>query len=175
MSSEWNWSALLADFDNDGHKIVFITNGFRKYDTDNDIQIELIKIKKQYNGIFPLQLRQEYYDRIPEIKPNNLAFQNNGGHTFKNVSEKWEIDALLISNAKDFANASLGDILGKTSYENASRQIAESFESIILINDNNRYTIKKLPKIVQSFPIHAAIAGDFDSDLITDIYLAGHI
>ena len=98
LSSEWSWSTLIADFDNDGHKDIFITNGFRKYYTDNDTQIELKKIKRQNNGRFPKELRQDFYNKIPEIRSKNLAFKNNGNLLFEDVSEEWGINDATYSN-----------------------------------------------------------------------------
>ena len=98
LSSEWSWSTLIADFDNDGHKDIFITNGFRKYYTDNDTQIALKKIKRQNNGRFPIELRQDFYNKIPEIPSKNLAFKNDGELLFEDVSKKWGVNDATYSN-----------------------------------------------------------------------------
>ncbi|MCH8330161.1 MAG: VCBS repeat-containing protein, partial [Bacteroidetes bacterium] len=39
-NTDWSWSALMADFDNDGWKDLFVTNGYRKDFRDNDFVIE---------------------------------------------------------------------------------------------------------------------------------------
>ena len=104
LSSEWSWSTLIADFDNDGYKDIFITNGFRKYYTDNDIQIELKKIKSENNGRFPNKLRQDFYNKIPEIPSKNLAFKNDGNLLFEDVSKKWGIDDATYSNGTAYCD-----------------------------------------------------------------------
>ncbi|MFN8338216.1 MAG: VCBS repeat-containing protein [Saprospiraceae bacterium] len=45
--TDWSWSVLMADYNNDGKKDVFITNGYRRSTTDND-----------YVGIFKFNLQK---------------------------------------------------------------------------------------------------------------------
>ena len=35
-ATDWSWSPLLADFDNDGIKDLFIANGIKRRPTDMD-------------------------------------------------------------------------------------------------------------------------------------------
>ena len=104
LSSEWSWSTLLADFDNDGYKDIFITNGFRKYYTDNDTQIDLKRIKSENNGKFPIELRQDFYNKVPEIPSKNLAFKNDGNLIFEDVSKEWGVNDATYSNGAAYCD-----------------------------------------------------------------------
>jgi len=88
-SSDWSWAALLADFDNDGWKDYFISNGFRRYARDNDFRLEMRRIREQYGGTVPLHLREEMYKKMPEIKLPNIMYRNNRDLTFSRVEEEW--------------------------------------------------------------------------------------
>jgi hypothetical protein len=39
--TDWSWSPLLADFDNDGYKDLFVTNGYKKEITSLDVSIHI--------------------------------------------------------------------------------------------------------------------------------------
>lgn len=95
--------ALFADFDNDGYKDYFVTNGFRKNRLDNDFQIELKKIKKKYINI-PEKIKKEIYESIPETKLSNHLFLNNQKLHFKDVSKEAGIDNISFSNGAAYAD-----------------------------------------------------------------------
>ena len=88
--TDWSWAALLADFDNDGNKDYFVTNGFRKCTLDNDFQNELKETKSQYkNKPMPISLANELYNKMPEIKLPNYLFHNKGDLSFEDVASDW--------------------------------------------------------------------------------------
>jgi len=82
--TDWSWAPLLADFNHDGLKDLFITNGLRKEARNNDF----VKIKKHFMA--KMQTSKDsvlYYmklilDKMPEEKLNNYIFQNNGSLQF---------------------------------------------------------------------------------------------
>ena len=92
--TDWSWAPLIADFDNDGLKDVFITNGI-----SNDLS----------NQDFSDQMRQNIMSRkkvsldeaiamIPSEKLQNYMYKNNGDLTFKKVSDLWGIKDKINSN-----------------------------------------------------------------------------
>ena len=89
-ASEWSWGAMFADFDNDTHKDLFISNGIKGATNDMDFikYISNTKIQKKISqGEF-----SDYSNLIkdlPEKRVNNYIFQNQGDNTFKDLSEKW--------------------------------------------------------------------------------------
>lgn len=95
--TEWSWSPLFADFDNDGFRDLVITNGFPKDITDKDFanyRAQLINIAS------PAYL----VDSIPVVKIPNYAFKNMGGLTFTDVSNTWGLNQASFSNGAAFAD-----------------------------------------------------------------------
>ncbi|MEO8569633.1 MAG: VCBS repeat-containing protein [Ginsengibacter sp.] len=105
-NTDWSWSALFADMDNDGWKDLFITNGylrdftnmdFLKY-TAADAMLEEAQ-KKNFNyKTFDL------VKKIPSNKLSNYAFQNSRDLTFKNVTKSWGLDLPVVSNGAAYAD-----------------------------------------------------------------------
>ncbi|MCW5911195.1 MAG: VCBS repeat-containing protein [Cyclobacteriaceae bacterium] len=95
--TEWSWSALLADFDNDGWRDLVVTNGFPKDITDRDFGNYRSEV---LNVASPLRM----IDSIPVVKVPNYAFKNNGDLTFTDVSTAWGLDQPSFSNGAAFAD-----------------------------------------------------------------------
>lgn len=95
--TEWSWSPLIADFDNDGYRDLLITNGFPKDLTDKDF----INFRTQINQV----ASPEYLmSQLPSVKVPNYAYKNNGDNTFSDVSEEWGMTQPSFSNGAAFAD-----------------------------------------------------------------------
>jgi len=105
-STDWSWAALLADFDNDGFKDLFITNGVKLDFTNNDFNIffdkEIKKIKSQQQDPF------NHFVRLTQFAPRrdkvNYLFKNNGDLTFIDTSEEWGLTGNSLSNGAAYAD-----------------------------------------------------------------------
>ena len=95
--TEWSWSPLFADFDNDGKKDLFITNGFPRDITDKDFAIFRAD-KENIAGTRYL------LDSIPVVKISNYAYKNLGDMAFSNVTKSWGLDNPSFSNGAAFAD-----------------------------------------------------------------------
>jgi len=104
LRTEWSWAALLADFNNNGWKDYFVSNGYRKYTRDNDFRRMMEAERKKYGGDIPLDRREEIYDQIPEIQSTNIMYRNNGDLTFKDVSDEWGAGQASYSNGAVYAD-----------------------------------------------------------------------
>lgn len=82
LKSDWSWAALFADFNLDGYKDYYVSNGFRRYSRDNDFMIEMSKIRDANNGIIPMKYRKGLYAIMPEIKLKNKLYINDGNLHF---------------------------------------------------------------------------------------------
>ncbi|HET9385170.1 MAG TPA: VCBS repeat-containing protein, partial [Gemmatimonadales bacterium] len=87
-ATDWSWSALFADLDNDGRKDVFITNGYPKAPNDLDYQMGVLEARRANRhdlALEQLQLLRSY--KVP-----NYVFRNNGDLTFSDKTAAWGLD-----------------------------------------------------------------------------------
>lgn len=98
FQTEWSWSPLFADFDNDGDKDLFITNGFPKDLTDKDFT----NYKAQVYG--SLADDAQMISRIPIVKVSNYAYENTGTLKFADKTEEWGMKLPSFSNGAAFAD-----------------------------------------------------------------------
>ena len=96
--TDWSWTPLLADFDNDGYRDLIITNGFPKDVTDLDFATYRSGPVGNVAGNMFLQ------DLIPEIKIPNYAYKNNGDLTFSNATVDWGLEIPSYSNGAAYAD-----------------------------------------------------------------------
>ena len=70
--TDWSWSPLFADYDNDGDKDLLISNGFPRDETDKD----WTRLKATAAGFYASD--EILISMAPAIKIPNLAFENEG-------------------------------------------------------------------------------------------------
>jgi len=95
--TDWSWSPLITDFDNDGYRDIIVTNGFPKDVTDHDF----ITYRK---NAYANTSKQELLKQIPSVKIHNYGFKNNGDLTFKDVSKEWGLNLPTFSNGVAYAD-----------------------------------------------------------------------
>jgi len=99
FATDWSWSPLFADLDNDGLKDLFITNGIYRRPNDLDFLSYVSQMDVQYSlsrGITKENLA--LLKKLPQVPLANYAFHNNGNLTFTNVAEAWGLDQPGFSN-----------------------------------------------------------------------------
>ncbi|MDR8394228.1 VCBS repeat-containing protein [Aliifodinibius sp. S!AR15-10] len=110
--TDWSWSALMADFDNDGSKDVFITNGFPRFYTNLDY-LNNILWKRFPNEKIPddPNLKYKLVQQMEQVQMHNFAFRNagklpSGGHgfSFEDATEAWGLKSNSVSGAASFAD-----------------------------------------------------------------------
>ena len=89
--TDWSWTPLVVDFNNDGFRDIVVTNGFPKDVSDRDF------ITYRHEA-YALTSKQKILDQIPQVKIHNYAFENRGDLTFKDVSKDWGVNIPTFSN-----------------------------------------------------------------------------
>ncbi len=102
--TDWSWAALFADFDNDGWKDYFISNGYVRYSLDNDFQNKLKETARKYRGRIPPEIKEKLYREMPSEKLPNLLYRNNGDLNFSNINEEAGLGEPTFSNGAAYAD-----------------------------------------------------------------------
>jgi hypothetical protein len=141
-ATDWSWCPLIADFDNDGFKDIFISNGYLRDYTNKDFL--------RYWGDYKIKkamarepfLLMDLVTAMPSTKLPNYIFRNNHDLTFSNKQKDWGITNASISNGAIYADLDNDGDLDlvvnnineeATIYKNTSRETSPtSFISIKL-------------------------------------------
>jgi len=97
-STDWSWAPLLADFNNDGHKDLFVSNGTRREINNKDYFENLVGEKKHKDSLLKKSLL------IPTEPIDNYMFKNNGDLTFSKSNVDWGIEDKGFSNGAVYAD-----------------------------------------------------------------------
>ena len=88
-ATDWSWSALIQDYDNDGHNDIYVTNGIYKRPNDLDYINYLSNVNfSKYNQSQQNDLEESIIKQIPTIKIPNVVFRNKGDLEFEMLTEK---------------------------------------------------------------------------------------
>jgi hypothetical protein len=100
--TDWSWAPLFADYDNDGWKDLFITNGYTRDYTNMDF-LKLAGDNLSNRSVMRQDLL-ELVKRMPSSQLKSYVFKNNGNGTFADVSSQWGISMPSNSNGAAYAD-----------------------------------------------------------------------
>ncbi|MFZ6000285.1 MAG: FG-GAP repeat domain-containing protein, partial [Bacteroidota bacterium] len=109
--TEWSWSCLLSDFDNDGNRDLFVANGYRRDVFDGDVDEKLNEFVQANKGKYssPSEMLEkgfkDFISVYEPIKVKNYLFKNKGDLTFESIGGKWGFNEVSFSNG-----AAVGDL-----------------------------------------------------------------
>jgi len=101
-NTDWSWAPLFADYDNDGMKDVYITNGYLRDYTNMDF-LKYMGDALRDRAV----MRKDLFDlvnKIPASDVKNYMFKNNGNLSFTNESVNWGFDKPSNSNGAAYAD-----------------------------------------------------------------------
>ena len=102
--TDWSWGTLIADYDNDGWKDIYVANGYKRDMTDWDYkQFVLDSVKKLMAKGQSVDLA-EWFNQIPQVRIKNYFFRNNGSLHFDNYSSIWSDEPPSFSNGVAYAD-----------------------------------------------------------------------
>lgn len=103
-NTDWSWSALFADYDNDGYKDLFVTNGYLRDYTNMDFMKYYADQKNSGQSGMPPKSILDIIKEMPATLSSNYIFKNNGDLTFSNLTKDWGIELPINSNGAVYAD-----------------------------------------------------------------------
>ena len=105
-ATDWSWCPLWMDFDNDGLKDLFISNGIPKRMNDMDY-INFISDQEIQQKILENKIKETdaiLIDKFPQIKILNKFYSNNGNLQFLDEENSIDNDKPSFSNGAVYAD-----------------------------------------------------------------------
>ena len=140
--TDWSWTPLITDFDNDGLRDMVVTNGLPRDVTDLDYIV--YNNGQGYNGT-GVKATVGMADSLPVVKIPNYAFKNSGGLLFSDHTNSWGLSEPSFSNGGAYADLDndgdmdlvVNNINDKAFvYENtlntSKQKVSENFLSVVL-------------------------------------------
>lgn len=139
--TDWSWSPLIADFDNDGLSDLYITNGFRRDVTNQDF----IEYSDQNNLFVKGELSEanlvKRLTNLDSVCLPNYMFRNKDSLEFENVTSDWGMNHETMSNGSayaDFDNDGDLDLVVNninapaSLYKNNTDQLKSAHKSVVI-------------------------------------------
>ncbi len=105
-ATDWSWAPLLADFDNDGWRDLYITNGYPKDISNLDFTSftgqSLMSLNTEDKEIRKAKL--EKMKSFLGVQKSNVMFHNKGDLTFDDVTLQWGLKVPSFSNGVAYAD-----------------------------------------------------------------------
>lgn len=102
-NTDWSWAPLFADFDNDGFKDLFISNGYYRDYTNLDF-INYMDSYVQSKGRLQRQDVLELIKEMPASNLTNFYYSNNDGLNFSDKTDKAGVDQPANSNGSIYVD-----------------------------------------------------------------------
>ena len=163
-ATDWSWSSLVADFDNDGQKDIYITNGLLRdiRNTDADKKIADIVSKKINEYIiqnpnnteitlWDVVDLKELLDLLPSQKLKNYYYKNHGNLEFSNITDSSGLNQPSFSHGASYVDldndGDLDLVVNNVNdkpfiYENNSENNGNNFIRLKMVDDRPTFGTK---------------------------------
>ncbi|MBK8098028.1 MAG: VCBS repeat-containing protein [Planctomycetes bacterium] len=93
-STDWTWSTLFGDLDNDGRQDLFVTNGISRFDMNPDLQMQVEALTRRDRHDEAVAVIKS----IPAVPERNLALRQESDLRFVKTGADWGLDLEAVSH-----------------------------------------------------------------------------
>ncbi|MCX6213936.1 VCBS repeat-containing protein [Spirosoma sp.] len=163
-ATDWSWSPLLADYDNDGIKDLFITNGIVRRPNN----LEYVKFAADDSLRYAMETSKSLDERatklMPEGKVHNYLYRGTPSLRFEDKSVAWGFELPNYSNGSAYADLDNdGDLDLITNNINDPASLYRN-EATTLFPDNTHLTIKLKGDSPNTFGVGAKVILKYGKD-----------
>ncbi|MEZ4779712.1 MAG: VCBS repeat-containing protein [Flavobacteriaceae bacterium] len=165
-ATDWSWSGLLFDMDNDGFRDIFVTNGINHDLTDLDfIDFFANEIIQDMALTGKKEAIDSIINKMPVVPIPNYAFRNNHDLTFSNEAEAWGLGVPSMSNG-----AAYGDLDNDGDLDLVVNNV--NMQSFLYVNNsekiskNNHITLKFEGSEKNPFAIGTTVKMYYDNNVV---------
>lgn len=167
-STDWTWSVLFGDLDNDGRSDLFATNGIARFDTDPDLKLRVDDLWSQGRQQAAIQLIQN----VRRVAERNAALRNTGGADvrFERQGASWGLDLEAVSHG-----AALADFDGDGDLD----VLVNNFEAECALYENrdadgNAFKVRLRGRLSERFGVGARVTAALPDgrELVRELALA---
>jgi hypothetical protein len=99
-ATDWSWSPLISDLDNNGWKDLLVTNGIKRDVNDRDFKMTL---ENRFRQGRPMSF-EEVMQSWPSSETTNRAYKNSGNLEFQRSDAEWGLTYMGVSNGAAYAD-----------------------------------------------------------------------
>lgn len=152
--SEWSWTTLLTDFDYDGNKEIFITNGYPRYGKNNDFQLKFKALRNKYNNLIPLFVKDSLHNSL-EIGLSKNQLYSLENDVFVDNADKAGLDYLGVTTGAIYVDLDNdGDLDIVTNNTNTTSKI---YRNKVIENGDKKFykfTVDKSDQSITTVNFH---------------------
>lgn len=103
-NTDWSWTVLIVDLDNDGMRDIFISNGYLRDITNMDNMTNTSKVYRKASQKRESVDYLKLIDKLTTSRLKNYVFRNENGIKFTNKTDDWGLNEQIISNGAAYAD-----------------------------------------------------------------------
>jgi hypothetical protein len=103
-NTDWSWSALFADFNNDSWQDLFVSNGYKRDYTNRDFLSYMENFIGEKKSSLKREDVLEIINNMPASNVSNYIYSNENGKKFKNVTKNWGLQEFINSNGAAYGD-----------------------------------------------------------------------